>query len=385
LSILKFIEKETKATKSYGSSRYCFEHIEVPKLDYDDNHQKNWSVKDYGETNPPKNSLNIQPFSNKLIEANVSPLFKYFLDGSRRTYKVDDIAYDNKIFPIVAGQIGIGCCKRLSPDSFQGEIIEMHNVLVVPQKAHADSYKPELYFNNLLSKINNLEKLKQLDIQFSNVLYYNKKDNEEKYENLAIAKIQDRMIELEKIVVANLTNKKLLSDNIYLIKDGSLEYKVMHTGDFKELSKIKNNYRHVIGVSKKFNPDLMLDKNNKPNASLLANLPLYHRTPAIKHKVEMVGDVYFSIWYLRIRDEKYSASPFDGIIKVEKILITDREIEHGLDSEEINNISAHLINERNPVCYGSDNRWANHLYPIHLTEKFIKSQYLSDVQFLNLF
>jgi len=159
----------------------------------------------------------------------------------------------------------------------------------------------------------------------------------------------------------------------------------MRTGDFKELSKIKSNYRNVIGISKKFNPDLMVDKKGKPNTSLLADLELYHRTPAIKHHTGMVGNVNFSIWYIRIRDKKYSASPFEGIIKVEKILVTPEENENGLDSAEINNISAHLINERNPVCYGSDNRWANHLYPVHLTEKFIKSQYLSDVYYLNLF
>lgn len=40
------------------------------------------------------------------------PLFKYFLDGSRRVYKVDDIQYDKKVFPIVSGQISVACCGR---------------------------------------------------------------------------------------------------------------------------------------------------------------------------------------------------------------------------------------------------------------------------------
>jgi hypothetical protein len=33
-------------------------------------------------------------------------------------------------------------------------------------------------------------------------------------------------------------------------------------------------------------------------------------------------------------------------------LITDEEIENGLDSQEIDLITANIINERNPVCYG---------------------------------
>lgn len=48
-------------------------------------------------------------------------------------------------------------------------------------------------------------------------------------------------------------------------------------------------------------------------------------------------------------------------------------------------ITANIINERNPVCYGADHRWANHLYPIYVTETFVKSKYLGENMFLNLF
>ena len=76
---------------------------------------------------------------------------------------------------------------------------------------------------------------------------------------------------------------------------------------------------------------------------------------------------------------------FDGIVKVEKMLITHEENEYGMDSELVDLLSASIINERNPVCYGSDLRWANHLYPIYLTESFVKSKYLSADSFLHLF
>ena len=48
-------------------------------------------------------------------------------------------------------------------------------------------------------------------------------------------------------------------------------------------------------------------------------------------------------------------------------------------------ISANIINERNPTCYGIDRRWANHLYPVFLTETFVKSKYISSDVFLQLF
>ena len=44
----------------------------------------------------------------------------------------------------------------------------------------------------------------------------------------------------------------------------------------------------------------------------------------------------------------------------------------------INSISAHLINEAYPVCYGKDARWANHLYPIYVTERFCKSMFIDE-------
>jgi len=383
-TLLNFLAQETGADKSYGSNKFCFENIEVPKIEYEDSHQKNWNVKESGETLSLNSSKLLIKKVNELKKFNTKPLFKYFLDGSRRTYKVDDVAYGNNIYPIVAGQIGVGCCKRENPDNFTKALINMYNVIVMPNYANASGQKEKLYFNNLLSKINNLEKLQKLNINFDEILTYSKKDKDD-LEDLAVAKIQDKMVELEKIIVANLVKEKLLNEDSYLIKDGSLEYKVMKTGNYKELAKIKNNYRHVVGVSKRFNPNLVINKRGKSNASLLADLPLYHRTPAIKYKTDMAGEVYFAIWYVRIRDKKYTNSPFEGILKLEKILVTDNEIKNGLESEEVDNISANIINERNPVCYGSDNRWANHLYPVYLTEKYIKSQYLSDIFFLNLF
>ena len=39
---------------------------------------------------------------------------KLFLDGSRRTYKIVDMPIGSQVFPIVAGQVGVGVCKRES-------------------------------------------------------------------------------------------------------------------------------------------------------------------------------------------------------------------------------------------------------------------------------
>jgi hypothetical protein len=138
-------------------------------------------------------------------------------------------------------------------------------------------------------------------------------------------------------------------------------------------------------VSKRFNPEVCLVLNDKSNPGFIANLPLYNRTPVAYFTDSFLGDIGFAVWYLRIRDTLKTRTPFDGIVKVEKILVSRDEVANGMNSELVDLISAHLINERNPVCYGSDLRWANHLYPVYLTEKYVKSHYLSTVSFLHLF
>lgn len=385
--ILDIVANETNG-KCYTSFRYCSDdEIRVPTLDFDTKEKEiSIVVKEYGETDTDLNtSKGLKLLSDKIIDD--EPLFQFFLDGSRRTYKVDDIEINRNVFPIIAGQIGVACCQRLNQSQFKCAEFELNLVLSLPKSANPTGGDCNLFFNALTTKINKTKRIEKAQINFSKILSYDskKQDDGKKFEHLGIATIQDEMIETEKRIVSYLSTKNLINPDRYLIKDGSLQYKPMRTGDFKELTKIKNHYKCAVGVSKMFNPELCQDRNGRSNADKIAKLPLYHRTPAMKYKSEIVGNVFFAIWYLRIRETKRTDSPFAGVLKVEKILITDDEIENGLNSEEIDLITANIINERNPVCYGIDSRWANHLYPIYITENFIKSKYLSDINFLNLF
>jgi len=395
-NILSLLEDATNGN-CYKSYKYCADkELTIPTIAYEEN-QNLTLVKDlYGETDTTlKKPKDLSAFAKKI--ATDEPLFKFFLDGSRRTYKVDDIEINRRIFPIMAGQIGVACCERKSPSRFKCKELENSLVISLPSEANPEIKNSELFFNNLTDKINNVDRVKKTDVKFSKLLSYSSKKVEtvgdvenKKYEHLGIAMIQDEMIDCEKKIVTRLTGKNILNENNYLLKDGSLQYKPMKTGEYKELTKIKNNYRRVIGVSKLFNPELFRDRSNKSNAAAIANLPLYSRTPAFMfqhdfEKQSYLGDYKFSIWYARIRDHKRTESPFAGVVKIEKILITESENEEGLDTDLIDIITANIINERNPVCYGNDSRWANHLYPVYLTELFLKSQYLSDLHFLNLF
>lgn len=379
--ILSIIESETKG-KCFRSQKYSIDIEKFSTIDYKE--EKEIIVDKSGETEKQNGYINLKNLAENL--STQEPLFKFFLDGSRRVYKIDDIAYDQKVYPIITGQIGIGCCKRNSRQIKKLKFIN-ENVIVLPIDANPNNTRHEQYFENIKSKINNNTKsLNKIKLNIDKILYYTpKKDQDSK--DLAVAKVQDRMIELEKELVSILAKENYLSKSAYLVKDGSLEYKEYSSKSIDKYSyaTIRDNYTAVIGVSKSFNPSLARKKDKTSMAKDIAELPVYHRTPAFMYESEHTGNEKFSIWYVRIRSADRCLSPFDGIVKVEKILMKDSEQQNGLNTNEINIISANIINERNPVCYGNDTRWANHIYPIYLTESFVKSRYISNTFFLNMF
>lgn len=377
---LQTIASVTKG-KSYSSYRYCLEDIKVPTVEYDD--KREYKFKKIGETDKDiKKARSVEKLA-KRISLTEAPLLRFFLDGSRRTYKIDDIAYSGRLYPIIAGQIGVACCERIDPDSISPTVFERSLVISIPECANPTSQDDEYFFNNLVGKLNSKEFLSSRGVEFRRILPYEDKLNKEgeKYEHKGISTIHDEMLQSEKRLVKKLALERKLGRNAYLVKDGSLEYQKMPKTEFASLSAYKANYSCVIGVSKAFNPEA-LSGHVKDIAKIIAELKPYERTPAFKYQTGRVGEVFFAVWYLRLRQ---TTSPFDGVVKVEKVLISEKEERDGLDSDEIDRISANLMNERFPVCYGKDNRWAKHLYPIHITEKYIKSHYLSDIHFENLF
>ena len=377
---------EITGGKSYKAHKYSLDHADRPSVDYGDN-EIVWKRR--AETVQHKTYVDLSKLCKELSSRD-NQILSYFLDGSRRVFKVDDIDYSQSggrsvIYPVIAGQIGVGCCRRVSkrlvPVKFKREF-----VLSMPDIADADG-KPG-FWPATAKKLSECNELKRIGIEFSTILdYKTQKKDDKKFEDRATACVQDRMIECEKKLVAELVRENRLNQDNYLIKDGSLEYRPAKEdkADKKKYQTFKNNYNWVIGVSKNFNPEVCEDINGKSNPGFIADLPLYHRTPVAEYENSMLGDIKFAIWYIRLRNKTITRTPFDGVLKIEKILVTEEENEDGVDSLLVDALSAYLINERNPVCYGADLRWANHIYPIYLTESYVKSRYLSTESFLHLF
>ncbi|WP_455048219.1 hypothetical protein [Mitsuokella sp.] len=366
--------------KRYQSHKFCYDIESNGVIEYDRDREIEWLKAGESEHfTKPRDLTHVM----ELLSGQES-WFKYFLDGSRHTYKVDDISYNNNVYPIIAGQVGVCCCKR-EHKKMMKEFFEPKLVISVPNSALPHEFQKNIDAIELLGKVNKSNKLLKHKLKIADILPYNL-DADAKYESKGIAKIQDYMIEQEKKAVIQLVKEGKIKDKSYLLKDGSLEYKAV---DNKNLNlseaKMKMKYRYVLGVSKSFNPTTCFVEGGGTKSSVIAGLKKNERTPACCYRSKISGEgVNFCVWYLRLRESKYTQNVFDGIIKVEK-LIQDNEMKHGVSTDLIDQLSAFLLRERNPVCYGKDKRWANHLYPIYVAESFAKSKYISTDLFLSLF
>ena len=386
--ITRIIEEATGG-KSYKAHKYSLDHDRSP-LEYGVE-DCTFTWKRSGETEPPPSYKSVDTLS-KTLAAREEQVLTYFIDGSRHVYKVDDMAYQSGdrsvIYPTVAGQVGVGVCqridKRVSPLS--GFLVR-EIVISLPSIADPRG-KGGGFFEALSAKLNDsseLMRIQRCGWKFTEMLPYDTKTDDRKFEDRGTAKIQDLMIKREKELVRELVRQGKLNQDNYLVKDGSLEYRLIpeDRDTEKSFKTFEKSYEWVIGLSKQFNPESCFVKG-KSNPGYIANLPIFNRTPVAYFGSDK-EPLAFAVWYIRLHEKKHTRTPFDGILKVEKILVRDDELRNGMETETVDRLSALIINERNPTCYGVDARWANHIYPIYLTERFVKSQYLSAESFLHLF
>ena len=225
------------------------------------------------ESSPRSKYVNLLPLSKKLASSG-EQILTYFLDGSRRVFKAGEIAYEHSggrrvIYPIIAGQVSTGCCRRTNKRLFP-EISKYEIVAALPDIADPDGIPG--FFPNVAAKLTLSPLMKRVKLEVSAVLTYStaKDFRNTSYDDKGTAAIQSRMIEGEKSITEALIKK--LNHKNYLVKDGSLEYR-------KKSQLPTQNYRWVIGLSKSFNPSACF-YHGKENPGYIADLPEGHRTEA---------------------------------------------------------------------------------------------------------
>ncbi|MCQ2344065.1 MAG: hypothetical protein MJ002_03965 [Paludibacteraceae bacterium] len=342
----------------------------------------------YAEEHPSSDNLHRFDAEDVKDKFNDSK-FKYFLDGSRHVYKTSDIIINGVVYPVVSGQIIVGCTcreeRKISISDYENCFVRKI-VLVLPDKFDIDKLGKHFIEKQLEIINDNLKaKYKENAIQFSDLLTYDTESDKDelndrnKYLHRAITKIQNEMMDQEQIMVRHLCETDMLGKNSWLIKDGTLEYKKEFSNrpDVNlDIAQFADHINHVIGASKMFNPEL-LSYQEKKISQIIATLPPMARTNAYLFKHQQH---FYCVWYLRMRENPKPPTKFSDVIKVEFLMHDAVPI----SSQMINNISMHLLNEATPVCFGKDARWGNHLYPIYLTETYCKTKYIFDQKIINV-
>ena len=279
---------------SYKTLRYSLDSSDSPQ-DYEASAVWEQSA----EASHKSKYIDLQPLSKNLALSN-EQIFTYFLDGSRKVFKIDEIAYElsggrRAVYPVIAGQIITGICRRqnrkLLPETYKYEI-----VISLPETADYDNNAKRGFWQGLTQKLS--AGLRDSGLEISEVLSYKtgRDSRNTSFEDRgAIAVIQSRMLEGEKSLTEYLTRKKLLNHRNYLIKNGSLEYRQKSSIPFQ-------NYRWVIGLSKSFNPEACINIHGKTDPGYIADLSMNHRTQAACFSYpEFFGEAHFAVWYIMKR------------------------------------------------------------------------------------
>lgn len=303
--------------------------------------------------------------------------FSFFMDGSRRTYKIGDIVIDGgkKIYPVVIAQIRAGCTERDGAKKLHShQTILRKNLLLLSDKINT------VDFREIQQRLMRTAVAKEMFLEVVSYRFESEKHNIPV--NAAIAKANSMMHDMEIEILSNMVKSGSLDTDRMLVVDGPLQFLRQDTGkpEFSDL------FYNVIGVSKSFNPMLPASGKSKRGGTQigaeLLKLEYGERTPVFMKENDRSRR--FGVWYLRIRPKNRVSNPLEGIIKIEKMALEDY-YDSGIPTDIIDTISLSLLNECSPTCYGRDERWASHLYPVYLTETLIKSTFESDLVFINNF
>lgn len=380
--IMKIIDSGDEHYRSFRTAKMSLETDTFDSLHYDEQPALARNVRNrLAETD--KGGGNVVGVRR---DKEIRSIFSYFLDGTRHIYKVDDIGIANNVYPVLAGQIVVGCCHRDNSrrDAFASEKLVRKLVMAMPEKFayDEDSEEEEQKFckkktEEVNEALGSTRFASSAGLKLDKILLYKTDQRDigrDTYKDRGTAAVQTEMMDDEQALVRQLCKENLLSDENYLIKDGSLQYRATPSRPLERM-----NYEHVVGVSKNFNPESLsnLDKNI---SRTIAQLRPYERTRVYRQADYRDENIEYAVWYLRLRDNKHRSGTISDVVKCEMVLTREE-----IASATVDMICQNLLNEAYPVCHGRDTRWERHLYPVFLTESYCKSKYLNEEVIFKLF
>ena len=108
--------------KCFDTFRRCLDKERNELLEYDFfDHQ---FMREQGETERINGPRDVRQRADEWLQRELA--IKFFMDGSRRTYKIADLQIGSQVFPIIAGQVGVAVCRRDNKHLYPCEIIRVN-------------------------------------------------------------------------------------------------------------------------------------------------------------------------------------------------------------------------------------------------------------------
>ncbi len=292
------------------------------------------------------------------------PLFRYFLDGSMRTTSAGHVVDTKQRFlPIFIAQIGVAATK-LGHARITVETYKSRNILFLPETFSEEDTRKARRLVKQAARTSRMP----LDLDLE---CYGLEEQKAPIDG-ARQKVLSAMHTMEVDLITNLADSGKVTRDSLLMIDGSLQF-------YNNLERAKEAFRNVVGVAKSFDLNQRIGKGQtaKEVGTLVAALRHRHRTPArkIEHRNLTIG-----AWYLRLHSARFhtSLTSTDGVVKIEVFPDAATGVEPVLDTNRCSLISRNVLALRHPTTPWTDSRWASHLYPIHVTENYIKTRFRSD-------
>ena len=294
-------------------------------------------------------------------------LFKYFLDGSQRVTNAGFVVDNsNRYLPLLIAQIGVATT-RLDGTDLRLQKHDSCNILYFPASFSEEDLETA---RKAACDAANSSRL-PLDLGFDTYEVGGQDDRTPM--DAARARVLNRMHEMEISRISSLAAAGKLSRDALLLIDGSLAF-------YGNMEQHTEAFRNVVGVAKSFDLHLSYGagKGAKQVGAVISTLPWGHRTPA---KGASHRNLTIASWYLRLHDQqKVSNLEYpDGVVKVEVFPDEPTKSPPAVEAARCERISQHVLALRAPATPNVDSRWASHLYPVYLTERYIKSRFRSNL------
>jgi hypothetical protein len=286
-------------------------------------------------------------------------LFRYFQDGSTRTYFIGTVLEHDRSSPVQIAQVGAAAVHREDDGHLQAVMPVRHKlVLMLDKSSLSDSL-----WNKLVNAVAGVPNCILRNTSEDDPYGKGVQEKRSRGAHKANWAMREEEIALARVDLAGRPQDE------WLVVDGGLGNEYL---DWPGAP--------LVGVAKSFQRDLQFKIGSGPQSrtlnlySLLAGLEEGHRTAVFPRWAGESREGKIIFWYVRIRPQRGLDYPLMGVVKVEM----PNPSREAVNSDLVDLISGAVTAERCVTPHGRDSRWHAHLYPISVAERVIKDQFYSE-------